>query len=246
MEGTTYSFYAYGTTGADYGSTSLTFATSSAMPSGTTYNWKFKRPTDTDWGSFTGSGYTSSSYTYGSIGGFWTSGFPANFQVKCEVSCDGYESVESDPITVKVLPKSIPNFYVEIYNFPGEQNPTTPTVCYKVADSHSVGVKLWRAGGETAEIPPNGSGATFTWKTEAGDTIWTGTTQEEMLNVSSILTAMGWAYADLTPWDGTGAQPAGGRQVRITCTINLDGQTRNSDSSSTYETYNVLTLYRQP
>ncbi len=245
VTGTTYSFYAVSSGSAS--DTNLTFSLASSspsMPTGTSYNWQYS--TDgSSWSSLTGNS-GGSSYGPTALGTIWTSSMPAEFQIKCTAVKDGYESATSDPITVKVLQKIIPGFYVEIVGLPGEQNSTMPTVCYKVTNDSVVSVKLWKKGGETGEIPPNGSGATFTWKVDSGDTIWTGTTQEETLNVSSILTALGTTYNALVPWDGSGTQPTGGLQVRITCTIELDGLTKNSDSSSTYETKNVLTLYRQP
>lgn len=259
-EGTTYSFYAYGTSSADYGSTSLTFATSStspAMPSGTTYNWKFKRPTDADWGSFTGSSYTNSSYTYGNIGGFWTSGFPANFQIKCEVSCTGYESVESDPITVKVLPypSSVPDFYVWISPYPGGQTPALSggTVYIHGVENSTIGVRVGKFNAsDTAELPASGSFATFKWMVSDGSStveVKSGGNQDDTFTLGEVLTKLGKTMADIAPWDGTGTEPGGGLTITVSCKISLVGSSlpeKSSSSSYPHDTVNYFTIYRDP
>lgn len=236
-EGTTYSFYAK-SSGSVY-DTLLSFATSTVMPVGTTFNWKV------DGTSKTGDSY-GASWENQSLGGIWLAALPAVFTVTCTAVKSGYDSVESDPITVKVLPypSSVPAFHVYIDSYPGQVS-GTGSQCYDIVDDSIIGVKLYENGVSSGSMPPNGS-ASFAW-TANGAAVKTTTTQEAILTVGEVLTALGTSVSALPNYDSTMlAAPSGGLEVEIQCTITVtvSGVSKASDTSSSYETSRKLTLYR--
>lgn len=237
VEGSTYSFYAV-SSGSAY-DTKLSFATSTTMPAGTTFNWKV------DGTSKTGDSY-GASWANQSLGSIWTADMPASFTVTCTAVNPGYVSVESDPITVKVLqyPSSVPVFHTYIDSYPGQQY-SDGTHCYDVVGNSIIGVKLYENGVSTGTLPPNGT-ASFMWKVN-GVAVKTTATQEAGLTVSAVLSALGKSISDLPNYDSTMlAPPSGGLAVEIHCTITVtvSGVTKSSDTSSAHETVRKLFLYQ--
>ncbi len=236
-EGTTYSFYAVSGVSAN---TNFSFSTSTTMPAGTTFNWKV------DGESKTGDSGTASLSNW-ALGSLKTGlDAPCTFSVTCTAICPGYDNIESDPITVKVLtyPSSVPEFHVSIDSMPGQVY-GTGSQCYDVVYDSIIGVKLYENGVSTGGLPPNGA-ASFAW-TANGAAVKTTTIQQTTLKVGEVLAALGTSVSALTNYDSTMlSAPSGGLEVEIQCTITvtLSGATRASDTSSSYETSRKVTLYQ--
>ncbi len=225
--GTTYSFYAVSSGSAS--NTKLTFSLDSSsptMPTGTSYNWRYT--TDgSSWSSLTGNS-GGSSYGPTTLGTIWTSSMPAEFQIKCTAVKDGYESTESDPITVKVLavPSSISNF-------------TTMLNCgAEDMDGQEVRYRVTAASVFTAKALTdieNGSGAEYSWyingvlvkTTDSKET--TFTVEEAGINVSSLPTYVAGAN---------------GTEVTLTCTISYPGTAVSKDSSPSGSSLDFLRLFK--
>ena len=236
-EGTTYSFYAVSGVSAN---TNFSFSTSTTMPAGTTFNWKV------DGESKTGDSGTASLSNW-ALGSLKTGlDAPCTFSVTCTAICPGYDNIESDPITVKVLtyPSSVPEFHVSIDSMPGQVY-GTGSQCYDVVYDSIIGVKLYENGVSTGGLPPNGA-ASFAW-TANGAAVKTTTIQQTTLKVGEVLAALGTSVSALPNYDSTMlSAPSGGLEVEIQCTITvtLSGATRASDTSSSYETSRKVTLYQ--
>lgn len=251
--GGTFEFYAVDNT--NFAMTGLTFkldSASPAMPSGTVYVWKIN---GSYMGGTTGSTTSSQGTNLGAISG--VTGLPATITAVCEARCDGYESVESDPITVKVLPypSSVPDFYVWISPYPGGQTPALSggTVYIHGVENSTIGVRVGKFNAsDTAELPASGSFATFKWMVSDGSStveVKSGGNQDDTFTLGEVLTKLGKTMADIAPWDGTGTEPGGGLTITVSCKISLVGSSlpeKSSSSSYPHDTVNYFTIYRDP
>ena len=247
-EGTTYSFYAVSGVSAN---TNFSFSTSTTMPAGTTFNWKV------DGESKTGDSGTASLSNW-ALGSLKTGlDAPCTFSVTCTAICPGYDNIESDPITVKVLtyPSSVPDFYVWISPYPGGQTPALSggTVYIHGVENSTIGVRVGKTDAYgTVELPASGSFATFKWMVSDGGSaveVKSGGNQDDTFTLGEALTKLGKTMADVPVWDGTGTAPAGGLTITVSCKISLVGSSlpeKSSDNSYPHDTVNYFTIYRDP